>query len=93
MSSVLPHLLQAMQQSFPSTTPIQEHACGTLAAMTLRRPANARAILDAGGPRLVLTAMKRHDMNTNVQRQGALAIRNIVSRMLRDLPEEERPEA
>jgi len=86
--SVLPHLLQAMQ-TFPSTAVIQEHACGTLAAMALRRPANARAILDAGGSRSVLTAMKRHDMNVNVQRQGALAVRNIVSRLLRDLPEEE----
>ncbi|KAL7541178.1 hypothetical protein ACHAXR_011633 [Thalassiosira sp. AJA248-18] len=85
-SSILPHLLRAMQ-SFPSTTLIQEHACGTLAAMALRRPANARAILDAEGPRLVLLAMKRHPENVNVQRQGALAVRNIVSRLLRDLPE------
>jgi len=86
--SILPHLLQAMK-AFVSTAVIQEHACGTLAAMALRRPANARAILDAEGPRLVLLAMKKHDMNVNVQRQGALAIRNIVSRLLRDLPDED----
>jgi len=86
--SILPHLLQAMK-SFVSTAVIQEHACGTVAAMALRRPANARAILDAEGPRLVLLAMKKHDMNVNVQRQGALAIRNIVSRLLRDLPDED----
>mmetsp|Transcript_17407 Transcript_17407/g.30632 ORF Transcript_17407/g.30632 Transcript_17407/m.30632 type:complete len:721 (-) Transcript_17407:238-2400(-) len=86
--SILPHLLQSMRL-FPSAALIQEHACGTLAAMALRRPANARAILDAGGPRWVLLAMRRHESNVNVQRQGALAVRNIVSRLLRDLPEEE----
>jgi len=85
--SVLPYLLGAMQ-SYLSTAPIQEHACGTLAAMALRRPANARAILDADGPKWVLCAMRRHERNVNVQRQGALAIRNIVSRLLRDLPED-----
>jgi hypothetical protein len=83
-SSVLPHVIRAMQV-FPSTALVQEHACGTLAAMALRRAANARAIFNADGPRLVITAMKRHDGNVNVQRQGALAIRNIVSRLLRDL--------
>ncbi|KAL3793514.1 hypothetical protein HJC23_007254 [Cyclotella cryptica] len=85
--SSLPHILHAMQL-YPSTATVQEHACGTLAAMTLRRPGNARAIIDAGGPRCILAAMKRHDMNSSVQRQGALAVRNIVSRLLRECPEE-----
>jgi hypothetical protein len=84
--SVLPHVIHAMQ-IFPSTSLVQEHACGTFAAMALRRPNNARAILDMDGPRYVVTAMKGHVGNVNVQRQGALAIRNIVSRLLRDLPE------
>eukprot|EP00985_Skeletonema_marinoi_P005193 scaffold2235_cov201-Skeletonema_marinoi.AAC.10 len=53
--------------------------------MALRRPSNARAIIDEGGPRLILTAMKRHEENVSVQRQGALAVRNIVSRLMRDL--------
>ena len=83
-SSVLPHVIRAMEV-FPSAALVQEHACGALAAMALRRPANARAILDADGPRLVIAAMRRHDGNVSVQRQGALAIRNIVSRLLRDL--------
>jgi hypothetical protein len=82
--SALPHLLHAMER-YPNISPIQEHACGTLAAMALRRPVNARAIIDAGGPRLIITAMKRHDEVVSVQRQGALAIRNIVSRILKDL--------
>jgi len=82
--SALPHLLHAMQL-YPTISPIQEHACGTLAAMALRRPSNARAIIEEGGPRLIIAAMKRHTENVSVQRQGALAVRNIVSRLLRDL--------
>jgi hypothetical protein len=85
--SVLPHVIHAMQL-FPTTALVQEHACGIFAAMSLRRPNNARAILDMDGPRYVVMAMKGHGMNVNIQRQGALAIRNIVSRLLRDLPSE-----
>lgn len=84
-ASVLPHLLGAMR-AYPSVALIQEHACGTLAAMALRRPTNARAVLDAGGPRRILSAMRRHADNVGVQRQGALAVRNVVSRLLRELP-------
>ena len=67
-------------QLYPTISPIQEHACGTLAAMALRRPSNsnARAIIDEGGPRLILTAMKRHEENVSVQRQGALAVHGIL---------------
>ncbi|KAL3827432.1 hypothetical protein ACHAXA_003166 [Cyclostephanos tholiformis] len=83
--SALPHIIRAMQ-IYPSTALVQEHACGTFAAMALRRPLNARAILDADGPRFVILAMKRHVGNVNVQRQGALAVRNIVSRLLNDSP-------
>mmetsp|Transcript_18727 Transcript_18727/g.37757 ORF Transcript_18727/g.37757 Transcript_18727/m.37757 type:complete len:647 (-) Transcript_18727:35-1975(-) len=79
--SALPYIFQAMKV-YSETAIIQEHACGTLAAMALRRPANARAIIDGDGARLILTAMKRHEANVNVQRQGALAVRNIVSRLL-----------
>jgi len=86
--SVLPHLLGAMRLH-PSVALVQEHGCGALAAMALRRPANARAVLDADGPRWIVTAMRRHEGNVNVQRQGALAVRNVASRLLRDLPPEE----
>ena len=87
-SAVLPYLLRTVQR-FSSTALVQEHGCGTLAAMALRRPANARTILDAGGPRFVLAAMRRHDANVSVQCQGSLAIRNIFSRLLRDTPSSE----
>ena len=86
--SILPHLLQAMKV-YPTIPLLQEHACGTLAAMALRRPCNARVIIDADGQRLVLLAMKRHEENVSVQRQGALAVRNIVSRLLMGTSSEE----
>jgi len=81
-SSVLPSMLKSMTvyRSIPS---IQEHCCGALAAMALRRPANALRIIEQGGPREILTAMRQHPQNILVQRQGALAIRNIVSRLQR----------
>lgn len=80
---VLLDLLRSMRLC-PSAAIVQEHGCGALAAMALRRPANARAILDADGPRRVIAAMRRHGGNVGVQRQGALAVRNVASRLLRD---------
>jgi hypothetical protein len=69
-----------LYRSIPS---IQEHCCGALAAMALRKPANALRIIEQGGPKQILTAMRQHPQHILVQRQGALAIRNIVSRLLR----------
>eukprot|EP00956_Cyclotella_meneghiniana_P024406 scaffold48943_cov68-Cyclotella_meneghiniana.AAC.6 len=85
--SSLPYLIRAMQ-NYPHVAILQEHGCGTLAAMALRKPANAHAIINQDGPRVILNGMKRHDSNSNVQRQGALAIRNLVSRLLRECPED-----
>ena len=81
--TALPSLLRAMS-SHPSSSAVQEHGCGALAAMALRRPANARAILAEEGPRRILDGMRRHPDSPAVQRQGALAVRNVASRLLRD---------
>lgn len=86
--SALPHIITAMKL-YPTVAILQEHACGTLAAMSLRKPSNAKAIIHTEGPRYILSAMKRHDANPSVQRQGALAVRNLVSRLLRECPEED----
>jgi hypothetical protein len=51
--------------------------------MALRKPANALRIVEQGGPKEILTAMRQHSQQILVQRQGALAIRNIVSRLQR----------
>jgi hypothetical protein len=73
-------ILEAMR-SYPKEALLQEHGCGTLGAMCLRKPSNAMRIIDQGGPNLILVAMKQHPKNLALQRQGALALRNMVSRL------------
>jgi len=78
-SSVLLSIAQ-IADKYPDHALLQEHVCGLLGAMALRKPRNASRILQHDGARIVLAAMKRHDSNTVLQRQGALAIRNIAGR-------------
>jgi hypothetical protein len=78
-SSVLLSIAQ-IADKYPDQALLQEHVCGLLGAMALRKPRNASRILQHDGARIVLAAMKRHDSNTVLQRQGALAIRNIAAR-------------
>jgi hypothetical protein len=80
-SSVLPSILKGMRM-YRTNASIQEHGCGTLAAMALRKPSNAMRIVQEEGPREIITAIRHHPTNVLVQRQGALAIRNIVSRLV-----------
>ena len=61
---------------------IQEHSLGALAAMSLRRPVNAMRIVRQDAPREMLAGMRQFPGNVLVQRQGALAIRIIVSRLV-----------
>ena len=79
--SVLPSILKGMKL-YISNASIQEHGCGAIAAMALRKPTNAMHIVHEGGADEILTAMKQFSNNVLVQRQGALAIRNIVSRLV-----------
>jgi len=79
-SASLHSVLQGMRL-YRDNALIQEHGCGTLAAMALRRPANAVRIVKQNGPRELLAAMSKFPNNVLVQRQGALAIRNIASRL------------
>eukprot|EP00553_Chaetoceros_curvisetus_P002786 CAMPEP_0204625002 /NCGR_PEP_ID=MMETSP0717-20131115/10761_1 /ASSEMBLY_ACC=CAM_ASM_000666 /TAXON_ID=230516 /ORGANISM="Chaetoceros curvisetus" /LENGTH=223 /DNA_ID=CAMNT_0051640583 /DNA_START=1 /DNA_END=672 /DNA_ORIENTATION=+ len=67
---------------YRSNAAIQEHGCGTLAAMALRKPANALRIVQDDGPREIMNALRQFPNNVLVQRQGALAVRNIVSRLV-----------
>jgi len=80
-AAALPQILQAMKL-FLNHTKIQQHGCGTLAAMALRRPTNVMEILSQNGHVQILRAMKSHPTNVAIQRQGSLALRNIVSRPL-----------
>lgn len=48
----------------------------------LRKPANSLRIVQENGPREIVAAMAKYPNNVLVQRQGALAVRNIVSRLV-----------
>jgi hypothetical protein len=78
-SSVLPNVI-SIAETYPDKPLLQEHVCGLLGAMALRKPKNASRILQCDGGRIILLAMKRFATSTVVQRQGALAIRNLASR-------------
>ena len=62
------------------TAILQEHACGILGAMALRQPQNAHDIVEDDGHILILRAMRAYPNKITLQRQGCLALRNIVSR-------------
>lgn len=79
--SVLPSIIRGMSM-YKNAASIQEHGCGALAAMALRKPSNALRIIHENGAASILTAMKLFSRNVLVQRQGALAVRNIVSRLV-----------
>jgi len=66
---------------YPRNISIQEHSCGSLAAMALRKPMNSLCIIDHKGPEYIIVAMKIFPLKATIQRQGALAIRNLISRL------------
>ena len=78
MSVVVP-LVNCMRAGLDQQA-LQEHGCGTIAAMALRQPQNATFLLDAQVVPLIVQAMKRYPDRTSLQRQGCLAIRNLASR-------------
>ncbi len=86
--SVLPSIMQAMS-IYKNCSALQEHGCGALAAMALRKPSNASRIIHENGASSILTALKLFPTNVLVQRQGALAIRNIVSRLVANTSSED----
>lgn len=77
--AVVGHMIQAMQL-YPAVALLQEHACGLTAAMALRKPKNAAALVGAGAHLQIVTAMEQHPAAVTLQRQAALALRNLVAR-------------
>ena len=74
------YVCQAMSQ-FPAHAALQEHACAIWVAVCLRQPDNATyAVTVLQAHVLVLRAMQRHATRVALQRQGAMACRNFVSR-------------
>ena len=62
-------------------TKLQEHGCATLGSMALRQPQNAEIIVqEYQGHLVILKAMEMCQTSPLVQRQGALAVRNLASR-------------
>ncbi|GAX23847.1 hypothetical protein FisN_20Hh051 [Fistulifera solaris] len=59
---------------------LAEHLCGTVAAMALRQPENGHHLVKAEWHKSVVEAMEHYKERGSLQRQGALAIRNLVSR-------------
>jgi hypothetical protein len=77
----LPLLLMHGMRHFCNVPLIQEHGCGIIAAMALRSFFNVqRMMADYEVGRDITAALRYHPTNAKVQRQGALAIRNIASR-------------
>lgn len=72
-------LVQSMLK-YGTVAQLQEHGCGTIAAMALRCPQNAQLLVQCEAHEAVIRAMQRHADRYLVQRQGALALRNLVSR-------------
>ncbi|OEU15798.1 hypothetical protein FRACYDRAFT_240493 [Fragilariopsis cylindrus CCMP1102] len=64
---------------------LEEHACGILAAMALRQPQNAHAIVEGDGHVLIFQAMRAFPFKVTLQRQACLAVRNIASRLESDV--------
>ncbi|PSN34753.1 Armadillo repeat-containing protein 6 [Blattella germanica] len=54
--------------------------CGTIAALCLRCSANSKILFESGAPEVIVQGMKIHDKDSDVQKQGSWAIRNMVSR-------------
>ena len=74
--AILRGMLAAMEGG---NSTVQEHACGTMAAMALRKPRNAVFIVEQHHAHLHIISAMRHE-SILVKRQGALALRNLVSR-------------
>ncbi|KAJ0389271.1 hypothetical protein ATCC90586_010621 [Pythium insidiosum] len=72
-------ILEAMQLH-RSDVSMQQHACATLAAISLRSPDNSTRLVDLGAARHIAVAMRTHSTDTTLLRQASLAIRNLVAR-------------
>ena len=61
---------------------VAEQGCSALAAVCLRSPDNARAIVAAGGANVITKVMVMHPTSEPVQQQACSAIRNVVARVV-----------
>ena len=76
---IVPCMLQSMDV-YRANVLLQEHCCGLIASMALRKPKNATALVAASSHTYIVTAIQKHVTSAALQRQAALAIRNLVAR-------------
>jgi hypothetical protein len=73
-------LLLTSVGNHPTDGGLAEHVLATLAAMALRVPANCERVMASGGQKVMTGAMRRFPNAVALQRQGCLAVRNLVGR-------------
>jgi hypothetical protein len=83
--SIAPDLIRHMNTALQDKTgrnhgSLLEHACGSISAMALRFGRNAEFLISHGAAEAIVRSMHKYPEKVALQRQGALAIRNIVSR-------------
>ena len=83
--SLLLSTLQATMQNNTSNPQLQEHAIAWVAALALRHPDNADRLGSSSAlVAAIVHAMERFPDRSSIQRQAALAFRNIASRLRDD---------
>lgn len=93
-SGPLRTIVEAIQQ-FPDNASVIHQAIGCIAVMALRHPSHALMLAEMNGIPLIMRAMKKFPEAGGLQRQGCLAIRNLVVRnedTLKDIFMEEQAE-
>jgi len=78
----LQHRLVIIADEHKQASALQQHVCGLVAALALRNAAHARSMVQAGLHHTVVAAIQQHK---STQKQGALAIRNMVARSPEEL--------
>jgi hypothetical protein len=76
----IPNTLLHVMQTYGNVSLIQEHAAGFVAAVCLRHPDHAISLIEIGIHVEIVAAMERFPKHATLQRQAALAIRNLISR-------------
>ena len=90
----VPHAVVQFMTYYPHAARLQKHACGWVAAVTLRQPHSAATLIQNVHMHThIVTAMQRHSQSVPLQRQAALALRNLVSRASHELKQQVLDEA
>ena len=90
----VPHAVVQLMTYYPQAARLQKHACGWVAAVTLRQPYIAAILIQNVHVHThIVTAMQQHAQSVPLQRQAALALRNLVSRASHELKQQVLDEA